>query len=114
MQVVLYIQSLYIFITAMWPIIDIESFYKITGYKKETWLVKTVSVLLLCISISQLVADYCKQINISIIMLSLLTSAGLLFVDCYYVIKKIIPVVYLLDALAECLLIILWLGYLCF
>jgi hypothetical protein len=108
MQTIAYFQSAYFLITALWPLIHIESFLRITGQKKEVWLVKTVSVLLCSIGITLLSSAYFNEINRSIIVLALSSAAGLIMIDVYYTIKgKILPV-YLADASLEAGLIICW------
>lgn len=47
----LWIQGLYLLFTALWALIDIDSFMRLTGPKTDIWLVKTVSVLLLAIGL---------------------------------------------------------------
>jgi hypothetical protein len=108
MQSLVYIQSIYFFVTALWPIIDIKSFYKITGVKKDTWLVKTVSLLILSISMSLFFAACNNEINNSIIMLCTSSAGSLLLIDAYYVMKGKIHPVYLLDACIEAILILFW------
>jgi hypothetical protein len=45
------IQATYFLVTAVWPIVHIQSFMEVTGYKTDIWLVKTVGALLIPISI---------------------------------------------------------------
>jgi hypothetical protein len=109
MQTIAYFQSAYYLITALWPLIDIRSFLKVTGQKKDIWLVKTVSLLLCSIGITFLVSAYYMEISRSIVVLAILSAASLLWIDVYYTIKgKILPV-YLVDAGIEGLLILFWL-----
>lgn len=81
---------------------------EITGPKTDVWLVKTVAVLLLAISISFLTAFFLRKINIPIITLAITCCLVLLLIDCYYVWNGTISNIYLLDALAEVFLLILW------
>ena len=47
----LLIQGMYVLLTAVWALVDIQSFMFITGPKTDVWLVRTVAVLLICISL---------------------------------------------------------------
>lgn len=51
----LWIQGAYTSLTALWGLIDIDSFMAVTGPKNDIWLVKTVSVVLLAIGIGMIV-----------------------------------------------------------
>ena len=42
-------QSLYFVVTGLWGIVSINTFQKVTGPKVDTWLVRTVSVLIVVI-----------------------------------------------------------------
>lgn len=45
-------QATYIFLTALWPLVHLESFMAVTGYKTDVWLVKTVGALLIPVAAS--------------------------------------------------------------
>lgn len=105
---ILWIQGIYTMLTALWHIINIESFIWVSGYKIDIWLVKTVSVLLLAISVSMLVAIFSKASNYPVYILSLLTAAGLAYVDFYYALGERISKVYLSDAVIEVLFVFAW------
>ncbi len=107
-RLVLLIQTIYYFITALWALIHIRSFMEVTGPKTDVWLVKTVAVLLLAISISLFTSFLLKKINIPVITLAISCCLVLVFIDCYYVWNGTISKIYLLDAVAEGFLLILW------
>lgn len=104
--------SLYYLITGLWPILDIQSFLYVTGPKTDIWLVKTVGVLIAVIGLVILTATLRKKIQIELGLLAIGAAAGLTFVDCYYVFNHIISPVYLLDAGAEVVFIVLWILFL--
>lgn len=81
---------------------------EVTGPKTDVWLVKTVAVLLLAISLSFITAFLLTKINIPVVTLAITCCLVLLFIDCYYVWNGTISRIYLLDALAEVFLLILW------
>lgn len=107
------LQGIYYFITGIWPLLHIESFIWVSGPKYDIWLVKTIGIILAVIGISLFSAGLKKRIQPETSLLALGSAAGLAAVDIYYaaVIDRIYDI-YLLDALAEILLILLWLLYL--
>ena len=107
------LQGIYYFITGLWPLLHIESFIWISGPKYDIWLVKTIGIILTVIGISLFYSGFKKRIQPETSLLALGSAAGLAWVDIYYaaVIDRIYDI-YLLDALAEVILILLWLLYL--
>lgn len=107
------LQGIYYFITGVWPLLHIESFIWISGPKYDIWLVKTVGILLAVIGASLLSAALKKRISPEISLLALGSAASLATIDIYYaaVIDRIYDI-YLLDALAEVLLILFWILFL--
>jgi len=109
-RVLLWTQGIYTFLTAAWPIIDIESFLFVTGYKTDIWLVKTVSILLLVISIVLLFSTPSfKQVNYQVALLALLVAIGMAYVDFYYSLNKTISKIYMADGFVEILFVVGWL-----
>jgi hypothetical protein len=102
-------QGMYAFLTALWPIVHMESFMWISGYKHDVWLVKTVSVCLLAISVSLLSGIFVKDTILPVIILALFTAAGLAYVDFYYAINDVIWNIYMADGAIEVLFTICWL-----
>jgi hypothetical protein len=101
-------QAIYTFITAVWPIVNIKTFMLVSGYKTDIWLVKTVSVLLLAISICLLVNASSNKFNFPIVLLSLLVAIGMAYVDFYYSINGTISKIYMADGFVEILFVIGW------
>ena len=104
----LLIQTIYYFATAAWALVDINSFMKITGPKTDVWLVKTVAVLLLAICVGFTVSLFSHIISKPVIAMAATCCLVLIIIDCYYVWTKTISKVYLLDAVAEFILLVLW------
>jgi hypothetical protein len=102
------IQSIYFFITGIWPILHIDSFMQISGLKTDLWLVKTVGALIIVIAVSIFSAYKLKELIFPIVLLSIGSSGALLMIDVVYVTAGIISPVYLADGLFEILLILGW------
>jgi len=102
------IQALYFLVTGLWPLIEIRSFQKISGRKTDLWLVKTVGVLITVIGGVIAAAGLRGRITPEIAGLAVGSSAGLAAIDVYYSSRGRISRVYLLDAVAEALIIGAW------
>lgn len=103
-------QGIYYFITGIWPLISMRTFEMVTGDKTDHWLVNTVGVLILSIGIVLILAGIRKDITLEIFILAAGSAAGLTAIDVIYVAKKRIAPIYLLDALAEIIVIICWIS----
>lgn len=106
MMNLIYIQAVYFFITGIWPILHIKSFMKVTGPKTDTWLVKTAGTLICCIALTLFSALYSGALPLPVIVLSSSASFSLMFIDIYYSLTGRISLIYLVDALAECIFLV--------
>lgn len=105
----LWIQGSYTLINALWAIVDIDSFMKVTGPKTDIWLVKTVSVVLAAIGITLLVHASAKEANkLPAAILGMTTSLGLSIIDFYYSGNEVISMVYAIDGAVEVLFFVVW------
>jgi hypothetical protein len=103
-----WIQSVYTFITAVWPLIDIESFMMVTGYKTDVWLVKTVGALLIPIAVSLLSHAFTKENHWPAVFLGALTAAAFICIDFYYSLQDVISDIYMADGVVEIVFLLLW------
>jgi hypothetical protein len=106
--VLIWIEAIYTLLTALWGLIDIDSFMQVTGPKTDVWLVKTVSVLLLPIAICFISGIYLKQNPLTIILVGLTTSVGLAAIDFYYTANDTIRFVYAIDGSLQLLFFTCW------
>lgn len=107
-KALLWIQGLYTLLTALWGLIDIDSFMAVTGPKNDIWLVKTVSTILLAIAVTLLSYIYVKTDPLPAILLGFYTSAGLAAIDFYYSGRAVISPIYALDGIAEVIFAVAW------
>ncbi len=105
------IQGIYYFVSGIWPLLHMGSFMKITGPKTDQWLVKTVGILIAVIAVSLLFDAFGNAIRYSTFLLAFGNALGLTLIEIVYVAKKVISPVYLLDAVAEVILMLLWIYY---
>lgn len=107
-KIILGIQSGYYLLIGLWPLLHIDSFMEITGYKTDLWLVKTVGLLLVCTAITFIIDLFYRENSNSVVFLSISSAVGLLSVDIYYSITDEIRDIYLIDAALQLLLIESW------
>jgi len=98
---IILIQSIYYFITALWPIVSVGTFMMVTGPKTDVWLVKTVAVMILAIAITLFFGALRASLSRDVCTLALLASLGLTTIDIYYSLSGTIPAIYLADVPPE-------------
>jgi len=104
-----WVQGAYFLLTGAWPILHIPSFEAITGPKTDDWLVETVGVIVAAVGVTLLLAAYRGRLTPEIRVLAILSAIGLGAIDVVYVSNGTLRPVYLLDAAAEAVLVLLWL-----
>lgn len=103
------IHALFNLISGAWPLVHMPSFEAVTGPKTDHWLVKTVTSFIMVVGAVIGSAGMRNRITPEITGLAIASSATLATVDVIYVAKGRISPIYLLDAVAETLLIAGWL-----
>ena len=107
-RLLLAVQSPYYLLTAVWPLVDIESFMWVTGYKKDIWLVKTVSVLLLPVSLVFFAALFRQMPLLVMALLAGGCAVGLAAIDFYYTGNGTISNVYRVDGYLQAVFFLGW------
>jgi hypothetical protein len=103
-------QGAYFLATGVWPLIHMRSFLRVTGYKRDLWLVRTVGALIAVTGATMLSASQRNRVTGEIAFLAAGTAGALGAIDAIYTSRRRIPPVYLLDAAAEAGIVALWLG----
>jgi hypothetical protein len=99
------LQSLFWIITGLWPLLNMRSFEAVTGPKTDTWLVKTISGLIVVVGIQILLSSDDE----SIAFLAIGGAVTLGAADIYYsLIRHKISKIYLCDAIVEGGFVIGW------
>jgi hypothetical protein len=101
-------QGIYFLITAVWPLASIRTFERVTGPKTDDWLVKTVAVLTGVVASVLLLAALRGRASPEVALLATGSAAGLGTIDVIYVLQRRIRRIYLLDAVVEGCLLLLW------
>ena len=102
------VQGAYFLATGIWPLISIDTFQKVTGPKTDLWLVRTVGILVGVVGAVILSAGMRGRHTLEIAGLAVGCAAGLTIIDVVYVLNRTISRIYLVDAVAEVLLIVGW------
>lgn len=107
-RLTLWVQATYILITALWPLVHMESFLKVTGDKTDLWLVKTVAALLLPIAICLYTHLFIRADHRPAVVLGSLIALAFICIDFYYALTDVISDVYLADGVVEAVFLALW------
>lgn len=107
-RVLVFAQSTYLFVTAMWALLHIESFMRVTGPKTDIWLVKTVGALLLPIAACLATYLFIKVDRRPAFVLGCLTALAFISVDFYYALNDVISDIYLADGVVEIIFFVTW------
>lgn len=103
------LQGFYFAATGIWPLLSIDTFQMVTGPKTDLWLVQTVGALIAVVGGVLLVAAWRRSAPLEVVLLALGSAAALGAVDVVFVVRQVIAPIYLLDAVAEALLVSMWL-----
>jgi hypothetical protein len=101
------LQGLYFLVTGVWPLVSMDTFLTVTGPKTDLWLVETVGGLVAAAGAALLVAAW-RGPSAEAVTLAVGSILALATVDVVYVSRRVIAPVYLLDALAEVVLLAGW------
>ena len=108
MRYVCLAQGAYFALTGVWPLVSLRSFEAITGPKVDAWLVKTVGVLVGVVGAVLLLSGVRGDAPVEVIVLGAGSALALAGIDAWYVGRRVIPPIYLLDAALELTLVIAW------
>lgn len=101
-------QGVYYILTGVWPLISMSTFLRVTGPKYDLWLVNTVGILVLVSGLVIFLAALRWKVTNEILLLAVGSALGLCAIDIIYVsIERILPI-YLADATAEIILVVLY------
>jgi len=102
------IHAIFNIVSGIWPLVHMPSFEAVSGPKGDHWLGKNVTSFITVIGVVIGSAGVRNRVTPEIATLAVGCSATLATIDVVYVAKGRISRVYLLDALAEVLLIAGW------
>jgi hypothetical protein len=101
-------QGVYYAITGAWPLISMRTFVRLTGPKRDLWLVRTVGLLALGISLPLLRAAIRGRAAPETRLLGQSAAAAFAISDVVHVAAGVISPIYLVDAAAEAAFLHRW------
>jgi hypothetical protein len=107
-RILLWVQSSYMLLTAIWPLVDIHSFMKVTGPKTDIWLVKTVGALLIPVGLCLMYHLFIRTDQRPAILLGGLTAVSFICVDFYYALNDVISDIYMADGVLQIIFLSAW------
>lgn len=109
---VLRVQAAFYVITGVWPLLHMRSFERVTGPKTDDWLVHMVGLLAATIGLALWAGARAKRPVGAVVVLGAASAMSFAAIDLTYALTGRIAPVYLLDAIAEgILLLALWIGW---
>ena len=101
-------QGAYFAAAGLWPLVDMRSFERVTGRKREKWLVETVGAVVLAIGGTLLLAARRGDESPSVRTLGMMSAAALAAIELRYGLSGEISPVYLADSILELGLVAGW------
>lgn len=102
------VQGVYFAATGMWPLVHMRYFEAVTGPKMDTWLVRTVGVLVAIVGGVLVSAAARDRVTGELTALGVGSAAGLGAIDTVYASRGRISRIYLADAVLEAALVAAW------
>ncbi len=102
------IQGIYYLATGLWPLLSLPTFVRVTGPKTDEWLVRTVGLLVGVSGVALLLAAWSGRVTPELILLGIGEAVSLAVIDVVYSLRGRISKIYLLDAVAEVVLLVGW------
>lgn len=107
-RILVLIQATYTLATAVWPLVDIDSFMVVTGYKHDVWLVTTVGALLIPVALCLYAHLYFNSDRRTAIVLGSFTALAFACIDFYYALNDVISDIYMADGVAQLIFLLGW------
>lgn len=104
------LQGLYYVATGVWPLVSIRTFMRVTGPKTDLWLVQSFGVVVSAIGLSLIYAALRGLLDTPSAFLGVVSAVALAGIDIAFVVRRIISPIYLADAAAELVIILLWIA----
>jgi len=105
MRAVLGTQAAYYVAAGAFPLVSRRAFERVTGPKRDWWLVQMVGLLAVTIGLSIGVGLRTEPASAETVALSLLSATSFATIDLVYGLKRKISPIYLADAAVEAALI---------
>jgi hypothetical protein len=101
-------QGVFYVATGLWPIIHLRSFERVTGPKRDKWLVRTFGALVSAVGAALIAGAFERKPSSAVRILGLGSAIALGAADLIYAMRGRISKIYLGDAAAEAALASTW------
>lgn len=101
-------QGFFCIVIGLWAVVDFSAFVNVTAQKPDQWLVTLAGLLLASIGASMIISAFRRDIAFEVFFIGLAAALSLAATDIFFVIKGVLPLRFLLDAVAELLFVTLW------
>ncbi|MGE0549256.1 MAG: hypothetical protein AB7O24_24315 [Kofleriaceae bacterium] len=101
-------QGIFYVATGLWPIVHLRSFEKVTGPKRDKWLVRTLGGLIATVGVTLIAGAFDRNRSRSLEVLGIGSALALGASDVFFTARGTISKVYLGDAAAEAALAATW------
>jgi hypothetical protein len=105
-RLVLAAQATYFLVTGLWALVSYRTFEAVTGRKRDDWLVKTLAAFIIPVGAALALAARRPEPSPEARLLAAGSATALGLADLIYVLRGRIPRIYLLDSVAEAVLIV--------
>jgi hypothetical protein len=109
MQSTAFTQGGYYLVTGLWPVLHLRSFEAITGTKRDGWLAQTTGGLIAAIGLALITGARERPPSPGQRVLGVASALALGISDVVFAGTRRISRIYLLDALAETIVLAAWL-----
>lgn len=107
-RLVPFTQGAFYVATGLWPLVHYKSFERVTGSKREPWLVKTMGGLIASVGAALLAGSFEKRRSAALSWLGVGSALALGAADVIFSARGRISKVYLADAAAEGAMVASW------
>jgi hypothetical protein len=102
------LQGVYYAVTGVWPVLHMASFLRVTGPKRDLWLVRTVGLVMGALGAGLVAAARGRRVDPALALASAAAAAGVAAVDLTPGPPARISRLYAADGVAQLLLLALW------
>ncbi|WP_394673772.1 hypothetical protein [uncultured Chryseobacterium sp.] len=107
-----FLQAVYYFVTGLWPLVHLKSFFEVTGPKTDVWLVQMVGALIFSYSILFFYMALTRQLLHIHAVVGSLSSFAIGCIEFYYYLQGTLRGVYYVGFIIETCFFMYWICYL--
>jgi hypothetical protein len=102
-------QGVYLLVAALWPLLDLESFLRITGIETDSWLLRITGVFMVAVSITLIASYYFQEHSWIVSTLAMICAAGTFYIDTFYYMNSELSLrLYTVDVIVQLFFVMTW------